>query len=68
MATHPHISGSRDVSEPFPFRADDLTLAAMNDLVHTLHPKIDVAHFEVRETFLFGSGQVSVREHVKVTH
>jgi len=47
------------VSAPFPFRADDLTLAAMNDVVHTLHPKVDVANFEVRETFLFGSGQVS---------
>ena len=47
------------MSAPFPFRADDLTLAAMNDVVHTLHPKVDVAHFEVRETFLFGSGQVS---------
>jgi len=47
------------VSAPFPFAADELTLAALNRLVHTAHPKVDVTGFDVRETFLFGSGQVS---------
>jgi len=51
--------GAHAVSAPFPFAADQLTLAALNDLVHTAHPKVDVTDFEVRETFLFGSGQVS---------
>lgn len=51
--------GSNPVNERFPFAADELTRDALNTLVHTLHPTIDVTHFEVRETFRFGSGQVS---------
>ena len=51
-------SGTRVVSA-FPFVADELTLDALNDLVHTLHPAVHVAAFDVRETFHFGSGQVS---------
>lgn len=47
------------MSAPFPFAAEALTLAALNELVHSLHPRIDVTRFEVRETFAFGSGQVS---------
>jgi len=47
------------VSAAFPFSADALTLEVINDLVHTLHPRADVTSFEVRETFHFGSGQVS---------
>ena len=47
------------MSTAFPFSADELTLAALNELLHTLHPKTDVTSFQVRETFLFGSGQVS---------
>jgi len=43
----------------FPGAADGLTLDVLNDLVHTLHPTVDVTAFEVRETFQFGSGQVS---------
>ena len=47
------------MSAAFPFAAEGLTLDVLNDLVHTLHPTVDVTAFEVRETFLFGSGQVS---------
>lgn len=47
------------MSAAFPVAAESLTLEVLNDLVHTLHPAVDVTAFEVRETFLFGSGQVS---------
>ena len=30
------------MSTAFPFSADELTLAALNELLHTLHPKSDV--------------------------
>lgn len=63
-ATTPAACQSR---VPFPFRADDLTLVAMNEVVHTLHPKIDVTSFEIRETFLFGSGQVSTAARIALS-
>ena len=68
MLREPAISpAARQAGVPFPCRAGDLTLTAMNEVVHTLHPKVDVAHFEIRETFLFGSGQVSRRDRDSIT-
>lgn len=68
MRREPKIPpAARQARVPFPSRADDLTLAAMNEVIHTLHPKVDVTSFEIRETFLFGSGQVSTAGRIALT-